>query len=231
MHLAPNFGVLSMRMQRVVHHVRSPRICALLFAAMDKGEFPNAQFGYGGDWIPGVDDYRASVAGLPMAFIGVLLWIKGDWEAFVSCCGFPTWSCISDPCFLCWAEKFELSHLEHTRHDHCPWPLKTYQEYDADCRRCEVWIFVRSPAVHRLLLSLLRAFKSKTGGPRGRALKDDIPALNLRQLDRLEPHSAMRDTRHFDTLEIFDPPVRILFWRRSMERSTRHRCPLFDGHL
>ena len=74
-------------------------------------------------------------------------------------------------------------------------------------------------------------FKQKHGGPQGRALKHDVPALGLRKFDRLEPHPAMIDHRLFDLYTDFDTPVPVLFWRRSRERSARHRCPLMDPSI
>ena len=85
--------------------------------------------------------------------------------------------------------------------------------------------------MHRVLLCLLKYFKQKHGGASGRALSADVPSLGLLKFDRLEPHPAMVNHRLFDLYTTFDPPIPCLFWRRSLERPTMHRCPLMDDHL
>ena len=42
---------------------------------------------------------------------------------------------------------------------------------------------------------------------------------------------GMQDVMEFDALTVFDPPVRVLFWRPSRNTICTHRCPLLDATL
>ena len=57
----------------------------------------------------------------------------------------------------------------------------------------------------------------------------DLPDLNLRAKDRLEPHPLLMDVDLFDRVAQF--PYRALFWRRSLETRCRHRNPLWDPEI
>ena len=53
----------------------------------------------------------------------------------------------------------------------------------------------------------------------------DFADLDLLKGDRLEPWDGCRDIAQFEKLASF--PAKVLFWRKSRERETHHRNPLF----
>ena len=57
----------------------------------------------------------------------------------------------------------------------------------------------------------------------------DLPDLDLRAKDRLEPHPKLMDVASFDKVTSF--PYRALFWRRVFETRCRHRNPLLDPSI
>ena len=122
--------------------------------------------------------------------------------------------------------------LEDVTIDSFPFILKTMETYDRDCAACEHWYVIPDAAMQRRLIRKL-AYEKGSVGPRGRYLTEEICDLictccgmPIRVNDRLEPHPLMLDHMELDACRVF--PLRILFWRRSSESSTRHRNPLMD---
>ena len=71
-------------------------------------------------------------------------------------------------------------------------------------------------------------YDKRQNGSHGRSLTRDIPELNLRAGDRLEPSSALADVGGFEDLDV---PATVVFWRCSLETIARHRNPLFCAEL
>ena len=69
-------------------------------------------------------------------------------------------------------------------------------------------------------------FDKTKGPPKGRVLRQGIPAMHLREHDRLEPSSAVSDVGAFEQLAV---PFRATFWRSSLDTLTRRRNPLFSA--
>ena len=149
---------------------------------------------------------------------------------FVTTFGFPSWKTIEHPCPLChctrrdWDKIIGLSPLA------LPWPSKTWADYVSACRSCERWVVVTTLAqLYRLRAALFYDKRKANTASRGRALRVDIPDLQLLAGDRLEPHPKMPDVGAIDNFKAV--PIELLFWRRSCETMTRHRNPLFDEDL
>lgn len=109
-----------------------------------------------------------------------------------------------------------------------PWRTNTDAEYDAACRRCEVWVTISDKAQLVRVRRCLR-YDKRDGGSAGRALNADVPELGLLAHDRIEPTQSLRDVGDFDKLSTF--PVRVLFWRVSSATLCHRRFPLFDEAL
>ena len=106
-------------------------------------------------------------------------------------------------------------------------PLATHEDYEASCKACEVVVTLsrKQWAAVRTRLE----YNRKAQGPKGRALKEDMPSLGLRRNDRLEPDSFFQDVADFDTVTVW--PVRASFWRRTEETRVKHRNYLFRPDL
>ena len=61
--------------------------------------------------------------------------------------------------------------------------------------------------------------------PKGRVLRQGVPALGLEPNDRLEPSRVVQDVGDFENLV---PPFRATFWRAAKDTVTRRRNPLFS---
>lgn len=81
-----------------------------------------------------------------------------------------------------------------------------------------------TPAIRDKILGLL-FYDNRKSGAHGRALREDIPELNLKKGDRVEPSKMLLDIGGFNRLSGGE---RITFWRRSAETLCTHRCLLFE---
>jgi len=66
-------------------------------------------------------------------------------------------------------------------------------------------------------------YDKRKAGFKGLCLSADVPELNLRRVDRVEPTCAMPDVAQAHTLRA---PCEMLFWRGSEDSLTHHRNPL-----
>ena len=193
--------------------------------ALQNGTFPDRRADHH-PWKPS-DEIRSSVAGDKIGIKGILCRITGDWMEYCSTMGFTSWASTKSPCPFCECTHAEWFNFDGLELDNLPWPRRDETKYEASCLQCERWITLRSDEMHKKILASLSWFKSSSG-PRGRALKVDMPQLGLKKNDRLEPCAAVQDVGEtFDNL-VVDPsrPIRICFWRRSEETAIRHRNPL-----
>ena len=198
------------------------------FLSMASGKFFDTRPD-GLDWMNGIDDWRASVAGALMCCDVAIVHIKGDWMEFTVTMGFPTWSSLTDPCLLCNAELVSLHNYSAFTLQRCPHAPKTMATFSAACDRCEVWVSVTSIDMHQRILDLLFYNKSKSSAKAtGRILREDIVELGLRKDDRMEPHQDMPNHAAFDSYTVFNPPKQVVFWRKSAEGPCRHRNPIFN---
>ena len=92
------------------------------------------------------------------------------------------------------------------------------------CARCEIEVFVKTPALHNSIRARLFQDKRKAGS-HGRALLEDVPAAGLLKGDRLEPGNDLPDVFQFDQRV---PPFTCTFWRPALETRCHHRNPLWN---
>ena len=110
-----------------------------------------------------------------------------------------------------------------------PFRVKTWDDYVADCDRCEQYREI-TQAQHFAVRKLL-VWNKKKGGIRGLSLVADYPPLLLKKGDRLEPWSGCTDVASFARIAASQFPTRVLFWRASLEGMAHHRNPLYDPAL
>ena len=191
--------------------------------ALAVGVFP-AQRHDQRDWDGEHDVERASVAGLPMAMVGAITAIKGDWLEYCTSLGSPTWQSRLHPCLYCHAKQSTLDADSSLSPINFPWPTKGHDDYEAACHRCELPRSLDRQQ-HAEVLAALR-YDKRPQGSRGRALSCNVPSCELLMGDRLEPSDELPNVGDFDSIRIF--PARVIFWRPSNETSVRHRNPLFN---
>ena len=75
----------------------------------------------------------------------------------------------------------------------------------------------------------MRTFSKRDNGSRGRSLQARVPHLPLQAHYRLKLCTSLADVGAFDSVTQF--PLRTVWWRPSMESSTRHKNPLVDPRL
>lgn len=196
--------------------------------AMGRGEHPSSRHdNYA--WKPS-DSTRCDLGGLPLAFRGMLLQIRGDWLEFCSSLGLANWQDSQCPCIFCSTTKATMDRFSGFSPLTSAFPPVTHVDYDAACTVCEQKRSLNQEE-YNLVKNNLAYFKTKDG-PRGRALVKDLPTLGLERHDRLEPSHECQDIgAAFDSLGQSQFPVTVVFWRKRLESRCRHRCPLFDPKL
>lgn len=189
------------------------------FRAMVAGEYPSSRHD-GSDWGDG-DAGRASLSGTDLGFVGVCLFIKGDWAEMVQRWGFPAWNDESDPCPFCFTSRADMYDLRMVSPMNSTAPPKSYESYLETCRNCQVER-VLTPDDIRVVRPCLRSTKRKGG----RVLTRNLPHFGLRKGDRLEPTTQQPDIMRFDP-EDGDRPC--TFWQPSAGSSVRRPNPVFTA--
>ena len=163
----------------------------------------------------------------------LLCQIKADWSEQCSAMGFPTWSSVHAPCFLCACTKSTMYRFDAVTLVDDGWGKKA-TTYEAECSRHEMRITVATEDDRMMILTEggLQTHKKKKLS--GRVLKHDVGKFGLCAGDRLEPSQHLQHSGVFDTKEV---PFEAVFWRaktdakgRSLSWVTR-RCPLFCPEL
>jgi hypothetical protein len=185
----------------------------------------------GAAWRP--DDHnREAKVGTLLGFFGLLLFSKQDMAEFISTFGFPSWKTIEHPCALCFCTRHNWGAIAGLSPLSLPWPEKTIVDYCTACDKCEHWVVVKSMALLMRIRAALSYDKRKQGGSRGKALRLNIPELNLLAGDRVEPHPKMPDVGAIDACtSVLLQGLELLFWRQSSVTLTQHRNPLFNAAL
>ena len=155
-----------------------------------------------------------------MAFAGLCLLVKGDWQELVSRWGFPAWNDNLSPCIWCLCPKLHFFLTRGFSPMSMPYPEKTQQQYEDACRACEVDL-VLTPAQIRTVRPALAFFSDNKA--RGRCLQRAVPELGLEAKDRLDLTVTHPDASDFMP-EGGNRPTR--FWRSSKETHARFRNPL-----
>jgi len=160
---------------------------------------------------------------------GALLLIKLDMAEVVHTMGFPQWGSLRYGCPCCDVILAELYNVRYI--DNVSWPCKRHdaEAYELACSSCELDRVIPADTWRSLRATLHYDKRLYTHAFRGRCLQADMPALDLKKGDRLEPSHSLRDVgSDFDHLAW---PQTFRFWRRSQETSTRHRNPLFSDDI
>ena len=190
-------------------------------SALAKGRLPSSRHD-GPNWAP-TDDGRAAKAGT-RAIKAVVVQLKGDWAEFVNTLGLASWRSVLNPCFCCTSTRDELSNIADFVRGKSPYPARGPSDYEQACRNCEILVRIPDARTQTLVATDL-FYDLRKGGFRGRALKSDLPELNLQIGDRLEPSAYLRDISKFEALA---PPFLVLFWRQSAATFATHRNPLMS---
>ena len=192
--------------------------------SLSLGVFPHQR--HNGQPFSDSEGRRARAASQPLGVVAACLYIKADLAEFAHTLGLPSTAANQHPCFLCRCQRPEYVRFVGWDVLAMPWPAKSFEDYKADCAKCELWRTV-SLADRAALCRLLAYDKRRTtGASRGLALTSDYAPLGLLKGDRLEPCLERPDVATFFLPDGF--PGRVLFWRVSEESSTHHRNPLFS---
>jgi hypothetical protein len=183
------------------------------FSVLASGVFPATRHDFSAWKQSDVD--RAGLATLPLALNGFLMFIKGDWSEFSNTFAFSSWAKAAAPCFACCCTKLNWQDDEALAVDNYPFRDADDAMYDAECSKCEVVVNLTRGQWQRVKNSLTDGY----------TVSEDLPALNLRKGDHLEPCAELPDIGKFFSLEEF--PVAVLFWRPSQSARVSHRLPLF----
>ena len=179
----------------------------------------------------GNDFYRAMAAGLALGFIGVCLFLKGDWAEFSVTMGLPTWADGLCPCFVCKTPNtlgLMYKFLTWTADD-TGFEDATHEDYELACKRCETHVEIPDIGTWRLLRNALK-YDKRTEGVRGLVLNKSLPDLKLVVGDRIEPSWDTMDTgKLLEEPALEKLPLKVVVWRREYETRARHRNPIFDS--
>jgi len=174
------------------------------------------------------DELRAAMAGQYAGKLACIL-IKGDLSEFANTFGFPDFSNPENPCLWCQTDKEHLCELDGFSPISMPAPPKTWATYNAACLACEIVVLIGSREMLLRIRASLRYDKRKQQNAyHGRALIQDLPDINLRKGDRLEPSPDLPDVGMLDEASV---PITVIFWRTANETAARHRNPLFDESI
>jgi hypothetical protein len=170
-------------------------------SSLAQGVFPSARHD-AAPW-PETDAARQLVAGKPLGFRAVVVFVKGDWLEFSSTLGFMSWATAATPCMFCEATRDDMFDFRRFSALDSGWPEISCEAYEQHCRAAEVWAIIDNEAQLKAIVAALHFDKRKQGGSAGRALTISFPALGLEAGDRLEPSQTLQDIALFDQICIF----------------------------
>ena len=191
-------------------------------ASMLRGQHPTGR--HDGEPWKESDEVRASMAGTPLGFRALCLFVKGDWCEYSHTLGLPAWNDGVSPCPLCFATQetfYDTNRLSVFSAGH---HQKTHRHYEQSCQACELRVQVKGPSEHLALKSAV-FFDKRPAGNRGLCLNSHLEALGLLKGDRLEPCAQLANVAAFGEATT---PCELLFWRTSKDTAARRRCPLFS---
>eukprot|EP00959_Pyramimonas_sp_CCMP1952_P319818 6692252-Pyramimonas_sp.AAC.1 len=197
--------------------------------ALQDGTRPQLRYD-GGDWECGTNLSDLS-------FRACLLYIKGDWMEHCRSLALSNYGQYHHSCQFCKSVKSELDSTDGMETlDSFVFDLRTNEEYEEACRRCEINVEIRTQAQLRFLKQNLVWLKNlpKIGG-RGIARDVVVAGVQLKSGDRLEPNTHVRDIGDVLGVKL---PAMFTFWRSRYGPFTKlpldpvqRRCPLFDQRL
>lgn len=160
----------------------------------------------------------------------LLVQLKADWAEQCSAFGFPTWSSVNSPCFLCSATKATMYNFDDVTLEDTGWGPK-HNTYEDECAKHEIRVTIATQSDRDRVLADGGLYTEQTKSKiSGRVLKHDIPSLRLLRGDRLEPSLGLPHSGLFDHRDL---PFEAVFWRRRVDARGRllswvtRRCPLF----
>jgi hypothetical protein len=166
------------------------------------------------------------VGGQTFGFVAPVIQIRGDWPALCEWFACRTWSHTEHPCMFCIIPKKDLatsSYCSGVSIDCSPYDACDAGSHIAEVRAHSIEVLIATPDVQKVVFAQLRYGSHRSN--KGRFLACDIPSLNLKAGDRLEPSVGLRNIAE---LESKTCPFTCLFWRgRSTDRIT-HASPLMD---
>jgi hypothetical protein len=169
------------------------------------------------------DAARAVLAGQNLGWRAAVVFIKADWAELASTLGFSPWNHSIHPCLFCHTPREGLYTVQGLSPVSFPHPLRTWDDYQQACGRCEIERVVTEAERPLLLGSLVYDKRADTSAPHGRAMVVDC--LGLRKGDRVEPSLELPDVSKLDTVQC---PIKVTFWRSSEQAGVKHRNPLFS---
>jgi hypothetical protein len=179
----------------------------------------------GSQWLPS-DAVRATRAGSAAIMRGLVVFVKGDWAEFSHTLGFPIWAHNIHPCIFCSTPLATMKQTTGFNPMSFPFELFTPDSYNRACASAEFFADVTTEDHRKLLLGVLQYDKRKEPMmPHGRSLIADVPSFGLLLGDRLEPSKSLEDVGQLDTARL---PLRLTFWRTTLQTKSKHRNPLFD---
>ena len=139
--------------------------------SLSLGVFPHQR--HNGQPFSDSEERRARAASQPLGIVAACLYIKADLAEFAHTLGLPSTASNQHPCFLCRCQRPEYVRFVGWDVLAMPWPAKSFEDYKADCAKCELWRTV-SLADRAALCRLLAYDKRRTtGASRGLALTSD----------------------------------------------------------
>ncbi len=179
------------------------------------------------DWPDSSAYYHTQGTDLTSRYL--LVQIKADWAEQCSSLGFPTWSSVHSPCFLCGCKKSTMYRLNDVSLVDDGWGKKA-TTYDEECSRHEIRVLVSTEHERAAILRDGGLYTEKKKKQLGRILKNDVVPFGLRAGDRLEPSQTLQHSGLFETKAL---PFVAVFWRTRTDARGRNlswvtrRCPVF----
>ncbi len=177
----------------------------------------------------------------PLSYTGVLLYVKGDWSEAVHTLGLSMWNNVYAPCQFCSLSRDEIRGRGHCLSCDSPdWALRTHDDYDAACRKCEIHVQIQSRNQMNQLIGALRWQRALKGrnksGIAGRLIAEQtvINGVTVYPGDRLEPSDWVPDVGKVESMAL---PGWVTLWRLRTSFDHKpidcvsHRCPLFSPKL
>ena len=159
-----------------------------------------------------------------------MLQLRVDWAELCSVGAFPTWQSNLRPCITCNGCGDGLFTINGCSACELPWHLNTTEDYETATARCEIHVYADEER-RRMILRAPLFYDKRKHGMRGRVLRAAIPALGLRQYDRLEATAGLPDVGKLETAIIPPCGLHLVFWRTERDTLTRHRCPIWDEEI
>ncbi len=176
--------------------------------------------------------------GSSLSYSTVVCYIKGDWAEISHSPGMVSWKSLYSPCLYCHLSQGELFEHDDTiaDEDGPHWPLKTHQDYNVMCAKCEVHVTLTTSVERKSMCAVLRWRRDKTKiGGRVVFKSCTVAGVTLEEGGRLEPSTSLLDIASLERARL---PITIVLWRPRLSYDNRaildgvnHRSPIFSVAL